>query len=243
MALLEAYFDESGMHGTARAVVMAGAVGTADQWVAVEDAWNGYLAAEGIEVFHMTECQRGKGAFKAIPEERRQKLILDLADALVSNGIVAVGSAVLVDAWRDADIPDIKARFPKPYNLAFEHCLQQVNTWASAHHPGDEVVPMFAQTQEFAKRAAEVAQAYQESRRFRDTFSRIVFGDARRVRLLQVGDMIAYETFKWAEQSLDGNQEPRPVMRKLAQAGSLIGGLYDADALAVLQTKGPRGRL
>lgn len=243
LALLEAYFDESGMHGQARAMVVAGAVGLPDQWRFVEGEWSRHLGALGLESFHMSPCQRGKGAFGGFSLEQRSGLIISLARALVEGGVTIVGSAVVIADWTAMDAPTVRERFAKPYNLAFEHCIQQINSWSADHADGESVALVFAQHQEFAKRSAEVGVAYEASKEHGSQVGSITFVDARVFGMAQAADMIAYETYKWAEQMIDANESLRPVMGALGATGRMKGGLYDAEALATLGRRGPIGVL
>lgn len=249
-ALLTAYLDESGMHGSARATVVAGAVGLPDQWRQVEREWRIHLDRFGLidpsasrDGFHAQPCQRGRDEFKHIPEDQRNRLILALAGSMADHGLTAIGSAVALDDWRSLDAPDLKKRFPKPYNLAFEHCIQQINSWSAENVGGEKVSLVFAQHQEFAKIAAKVGEAYQRSVEFGAQISGVSFADARQFGMVQTGDLIAYESYRWAEQMIAEDQTLRPAMQVLAATGRMKGGFYNAEALSKLAARGPVGIL
>ena len=71
VAVLEAYFDESGTSGTEREplTVVSGFIATAQEWLDFDALWRITLKNEFKELhldwFHMVECENGEDQFSA----------------------------------------------------------------------------------------------------------------------------------------------------------------------------------
>src|SRR5690242_20353130 len=65
-AMLTVYFDDSGSHGSTRALVFSGFAAPLDQWLAFERDWRIVLTLPqfDLEYFHMKELRQGKGRFE-----------------------------------------------------------------------------------------------------------------------------------------------------------------------------------
>ena len=65
MALLRAYFDESGLHGNSRVTGVSGFISDANSWVELEDKWTSLLTriredtGRDIREFHACVCDAG----------------------------------------------------------------------------------------------------------------------------------------------------------------------------------------
>ncbi len=55
MAVIRAFLDESGMHGDAPVVTVAGYFGYPKTWRSFTTEWNKTLRPTGIKVFHATD--------------------------------------------------------------------------------------------------------------------------------------------------------------------------------------------
>jgi hypothetical protein len=134
LALMRAYFDESGVHKGSLVTVIAGYVAAKDVWASLERKWNEELAVyadKGVKTFHMTECIAQSGEFSGLDTFFSRALIMKLSEVLRDHNVKAIWSSVVIQDW-DEVVTDagFLARFPKPFDLCFEHVVQQLWEWA-----------------------------------------------------------------------------------------------------------------
>src|ERR1700730_2485527 len=80
--VLSAYFDDSGTNGDSEIVVMAGFIGTAEQWKPFDEAWAAkltepLLGKPTLSRFHMANCMARNGALFGYSEADRNAVIHD----------------------------------------------------------------------------------------------------------------------------------------------------------------------
>ena len=84
LAMISAYFDDSGSHDDSRIIVYGGLIGTEDQWNSFLDKWEAKLAGPlpgkvPLSQFHASRClSRGKG-FEDYTRDEAERLVRDLA--------------------------------------------------------------------------------------------------------------------------------------------------------------------
>jgi hypothetical protein len=89
LAMLEAYFDESGIHRGAEVCVIAGFFGYGDQWKAQEKKWRAVLADFNfpMEKFHMSKIGNS---------DKYKPMFEALADSIAKSSIFPVSAAIVV---------------------------------------------------------------------------------------------------------------------------------------------------
>ena len=124
--MLQAYFDESGIHKDAAVTMIAGYVATVEVWTAVEARWAselGKLSRYGVSWFHMVDCLHGKKPFRLIDEKRRRELIDALSGILEQAEVHAVWAGVNTAQWDLITTEEFRERYPKPYDLCFDEIV------------------------------------------------------------------------------------------------------------------------
>jgi hypothetical protein len=163
LALLWAYFDESGLHANAPVTLIAGLVGSPAAWQPVEDAWAKQLQADGIFEFHANHCRVGRGEYAGMEEWRRTLHFEAMVGILARSELVAVVQATAVPNWANViEHPDLLKRFPKPYNFCAEMCLQQIAKLSNEEWGGERVNIVLSDQQEYKKAVLEVWEAYRQ---------------------------------------------------------------------------------
>ena len=240
--MLRAYFDESGTHGGPVATSIAGYVATGAAWSAFDADWEkelGRYAGHGVTTFHMAECLAGQGEYVRLDCYWRNQHILDMGRVLARHDLQPVWSAVVAEDWSTVSDPDFLARYPKPFDLCFEHTLVQLWEWAQANTGGETVAPMFALQKEYLGRMRDVGAAYLASEWYGQFLAPIAFGLPSQVRPLQAADFMAHETSEHVRHlEYDvltiRNAGPRYAYDLATKfRGRHVGGYFDAKALAV----------
>jgi Protein of unknown function (DUF3800) len=131
--LLTAYLDEAGTHGgdgTAKnpaspTTVMAGMMGTANQWRRFEREFDKIRRRYGFKVLHTLDFKRARGEFRGWMPEKQASLLADLLpliDALMEGALFRIDN----DTFRADYIGKEKIRKPQldtVYGFCFRNCV------------------------------------------------------------------------------------------------------------------------
>jgi hypothetical protein len=137
--MLEAYFDESGIHDGAAVCVIAGYFGYANHWRAQETKWRKVLDDFNfpLEDFH---------AHKLIGSEQHQSMLKKLAEAIAKSAIYPISAGIIVDDFNSfsekqrkfmtgATLNEKTGKLrtsgapTKPYFTPFQLCLRKVTDY------------------------------------------------------------------------------------------------------------------
>jgi hypothetical protein len=229
MALLRAYFDESGTHGDARVTGVAGFIGPAEEWTQLEDKWQEELArfakdtGHDIKDFHAYECENGQEYWFGIDRSIREAYYQRLARVLVQyNKIMGVSFSIENDQWNAYASPEFKDRYRSPYQLCAESCFQQVASYSTNRAAGSTVALVFAEHPTYSKNIEEVFSYYMSNKVWSNIKS-FTTSSPKDCTPLQSADMMSYESYRyWDEiggKRNMGNMTDRPAWKILADAG------------------------
>ena len=191
MALLQAFFDESGTDGKSPVVAIAGYVGTEDDWVKVESNWLEALRRYGVRVFHMTHFMAQRGEFSLMDTPRRESMLTELTDALHCGSLTAISVAVDAAAYPHATTEQFRTFFPKPYDLCFNDVIRKVDFWSEAYTQGREVGLVFASHPGHDDRSRQNWERYKHVK----TIGGLQFNHPDKVPALQCADMLVNRLF------------------------------------------------
>lgn len=195
MALLEAYFDESGINGPSITAI-AGYVASRDAWGLLETLWQEeldtpVLSDNGVRIFHMNHAIVGRGEYENVPHPDRMSHILRSSEILRDADIQAVGIWVDNNDWR-ATVSDAAflTAFPDPYAFCFDRVVKLLREWALRHAGGELVSPMFGLHQKYSPRALA---RYDAQTWYRDALASLAFDYPERIIPLQAADFVAHQ--------------------------------------------------
>jgi hypothetical protein len=219
---LDLFADESHDSGRAHVISLAGLLAPRSDWTRVWRAWTAELAAEGIEVFHATECEGAQREFRGWSRTRLEAFQRRLIDVVVdpTNGIITYSTSLELRAYT-ALRPRLRAflKFPPglsingpvddPYFILFQQLIEMTarDEYVS-DLPPEETVGFTFDRHHLAPRAKAVSEAMWRFRDFGPRIRGTGFMDKRQVVPLQVADLLAYETFRYeADTHLNGRPE------------------------------------
>jgi hypothetical protein len=133
--LLTAYLDESGTHETSPISVMAGYLGTAEQWQAFDSDWTTLLQAAGLRHVHTVDLFKRTKQFKEWPAARVNTFAMQLDGVIARN--LQLGFSVII---RDDDYRTIyadgsrprRSRLDSKYGVCFRACLAFVPSYIAS---------------------------------------------------------------------------------------------------------------
>jgi hypothetical protein len=149
MALLQGFFDESGMHQDPAITTVAGFIATENQWKSFNPKWKRALKKQNVKVFHMVDFEKGRGDFRGWTVERKIELIKKLLGIINECANLIVAHAV-----KPRDFEQVKKQYPKAniskYQLCCDQCIVSLSTWLMANPKrGDSVGVVFEQGNKF----------------------------------------------------------------------------------------------
>jgi len=235
--MIEAYLDESGVHGTAPICVIAGYFGGARRWAELEAAWRRILkdASIPLEEFH---------ALDFVKTAKYGSVLTDLARAIGDSiKLHPVSVAVVVDDFNSFSeddrrfltgasvrlIGDDDAKFTssgspnRPYYLPFQHCVKQV---ASHAQMGGKVNFSFGLHSSFAGYAVELINQIKADplAPYRDRIGKISTPPAKKTPPLQAADLLAHLTYLDVQERMaaSGWDKQPPGLLKICMANRLM---------------------
>jgi len=114
------------------------------------------------------------------------------------------------------------ARFPKPFYLAFEHCMQIAMNWTQNAWPGEKVALIFNNQEPEQARMGDIHGAYAQSKAFGAALGSLTFGSRKEIPLLQTADLIAYEMLKNWTETIPQNLPDRPAIEIISAKKPMV---------------------
>lgn len=140
--MLSVFGDESSDETRSRVFAVGGILGSAEDWTAFREKWSARLDGK---VFHAADCEAGRGDFKGMDRESRQKLFNDLTQILVDSRLMGYGRSIHIHGCREVapkaifDFPDM------PYYDCFLKTVVYLADLAGKFIPRDRVEFTFDQ--------------------------------------------------------------------------------------------------
>ena len=219
LPLITAYFDESGHSASSKVVVMAGAIGPPSAWRHVRERWSAILARYGVRVFRMSDFENRFGEFRGWENERRYSLLAELLSALEETWLIPVGTAVVVEDFRNLAAATRKGLID-PWYLCLQTCLIDV-TQSALILTRDELwdrqrVAVFLEQQSEFWKAPLLFAEMLERESFAEKIFLLGYATKRACVKLHLADLIAYELRKHVENCFfDPNRPTRWPMKQL----------------------------
>jgi hypothetical protein len=132
LALLTAYFDESGTHAGSPALVIAGYVASAEVWSEVEAQWREVLEPykeRGLFTFHTAEAVAQQKQFARIDRPAINSILAALANVIKESKLQSIYMGVEAHIYDAVTTPEFREVFPKPYDYCFHSVMQFLDAW------------------------------------------------------------------------------------------------------------------
>jgi hypothetical protein len=132
-ALFTAYFDASGSPDEGKALVVAGYVSTADQWLEFDREWRSLLAEEDVSDFHMRDFTVSRRQFTTWKgdEVRRKRFLQRLIGIIKRRVHKSIANGVILKHYNRIDSEYMLHEYVGyPYALCGLGCMKDVHRWA-----------------------------------------------------------------------------------------------------------------
>jgi len=198
VVMLQAYFDESGTHENAPAVLVAGYLFEPERCLALESDWSIALNEAGVSAFHMKDWAASKGEFSSMGKCDRDDFYMKLLNLIkrdASKGIAAQVSQAEFDRIKPANWND---RIGGAYSVCATLCLQAIGLWCKQNWPDENIAYFFEAGHESANEASRfmdlIARSTVLTKEYR--YYSHTFVKKKESTLLQTADILAWEINK-----------------------------------------------
>lgn len=231
VAVLVAYFDESGFNPGSYQFLVGGAIGKVQDWDRLEPLWEARLQQDNVKVFHASHCVINKGEFGDIQHwtrTRQQWLFGDLGRIMASCNLSIIGANVWASLWNTMFPYDMVGKpglVPEasPYNYCIAACMSQAVEWSRLYADEEPVALVFAIQDQYQGAAKEIIDLYEwEINKLNNKVASVSFSTPERLIPLQTADYAVYFFYQGLQGANDIRESRIPTQ---INSGSF--GLFD----------------
>lgn len=198
LAMLRAYFDDSGTHSNSLVTTISGYVGSEKTWKIIEGEWLAILAdyrQYEVTWFHSADIASWQGEWAKVPLTICRDAPLRFARVLGKHRILPIWAAVVNEDFYRFATTDFLATFPDPFTLCFHQAMGQMYNWAR-HNAASKVAPIAAHGS-YAEKLLTAHARYLRDGDFPEYIGPISFDEPRRVIPLQAADLLANQFYHY----------------------------------------------
>jgi hypothetical protein len=228
------FFDESGIHESARILGVGGWVASAEEWDRFIARWEAALARNGAKIFHFADFDNSRGEFSGWSIFRKQNLIKDLFRVLNQRDLFGFCACIVMPEYKATAVGSGTALEEKhsPFVICQQYCIEMISKRLNKN-----VFYIFDKQQEFDSPAIQ---------NFRDTKTRFpewsekMSGIAFRSKIefspLQAADLLVYESAKSLHNWLYDSTRPirKSMKALLKKRDRLVGGYFDRNGCEII---------
>jgi hypothetical protein len=138
IAMLSAYFDDSGTHGDSKFVVWAGVIGTDAEFDVLDAAWSAKLdkpfpGKPPLSKFSVGDCRWADGEFRDYKPAERDALRYEMREIIQNSGVRPVAYTVPVGTYNKIIRGRVRRAYGPPDGIAFAACADQAFRVAEAN--------------------------------------------------------------------------------------------------------------
>lgn len=223
LLMLRVYADESHDSDDARVMTMAGFLAPKNTWLPLWGEWQTILNSPefGGVVFHASDCANGAGDFQGWPLPKREALQERLIAVVAHppNEIIGYSATIPIREYTELRprIKEIMTIGPgraisgpldDPWFFVLQSLLVAVLRGAENVAPDENIGVVF--DEHYLKgRVPVIYASIKMLPQFKDRLGGIAFGDKRKMVPLQVADLLAYESFRFFNDTQLGGRPER----------------------------------
>jgi hypothetical protein len=230
-----AFFDDSGTHENSPIVAIGGVMGTEAQLEPFEKEWKCLLGRPfpdkpPLRQFHLTACRNGQDEFIDYSRADRDRINFLFRELIVKYRLYTIASCIDRSAWNELVVGDIQDVLGKPEEFCFVRCVDAAIELARR---GADRRVEFAFDAGVRSIFQQWAHLYEQQKAKYPEITGFGFAKVERLPPLQGADMVATETYYYAQRWLaDGpGAAPNPHFRPFLARAESHGSILDRDSI------------
>jgi hypothetical protein len=243
VAVLHAYFDESGTHDGSGRMCIAGYLFTPHQAKQFSKAWGATLRAAGVDSFGASDCANGGKQFRGMPVQERDRLARTLIALIREHMTFGVAVVFASDTYEAESTRAWRQYYGHAYTTCLQFCLGEVHKWAARTGYQGHVAYFFEAGHRHQREANERMHniARDAKKRADFLYGSHTFVDKRHARPCDAADYLAWHINRFMRaMSALAVIGGRPKMRRDLLA--LLGGHYQSGLYSIQEIDRDRVR-
>ena len=210
--MLGAFFDDSGTHPDSTVVAIGGILGTEAQWDKFAPKWNALVkeplpGRPSIKKFGLSKLRGGYEQFQDFGSQERDQINTRFKNIILDVGLVTLAASVDRQAWNELITGTLKDQFGESEEYCFVKCVDIVLETIRPRKPFEKVHFFF--DRELRHKFQQWADLYLAQPDKYPEIDGISFAPVREVVALQGADLIASETYQFAQAWLKDRENPK----------------------------------
>jgi hypothetical protein len=243
LAMLTAYFDESGTDGRSPIVAVGGYISTQQLWHEFQCEWKQFLTDEGLSIFHTADLLSRQGKFTAEagwPKERVTG-VMEKADSFIAKHVLfGIVSYTHIEECEKAfplkDENGTRKKYSAEYLFSGVQMIWGINQWARENGFTEPIKYVF---EDGATGKGYLADAVSAARRDlnnqdRSLIGGVSFEDKNAVPQLQAADKLTHQTRKAIVRFNEGKEADIIIQRLIKTRLSKVF-RFDSENLPLLR--------
>jgi hypothetical protein len=234
IVMLRAFFDDSGTHlggrhGPSKVVAIAGIFGTEGELRGLAAEWQAHLdfplfgSKPKLRRFHMAECQDARGEYAGWSRTETDYFCHQLGTTIIESGVGAYGMACFRSDWDELITGDVRAILGDSEGNCVRNCFLKAMGWAQKFTCDPQMMFIFDDRPERQRENKVVFNVFQTQAMPPPELVGVYFITSHRLLPLQAADLIAWEFYRYANDTLESGKIELPKRKQFRRLRQEIG--------------------
>jgi hypothetical protein len=211
--MLKMFLDDSGTHRASPVVGVGGLIGNDAQWEQFDADWKAVLArpypeAEPLKKWSSGDCMRGDGEFDSYGDAEKDLVTRRFRDVITNSGVFSASNMIDRVAWDEIITPRFGDKLASAEATALFALIDRIAPWARMQADGSQVAVYYDMGRKSNPWVQHLAGLLQNAATTLPGIASFEFLKVAEATPLQGADMIATESFWYAQDFLSGTTEP-----------------------------------